>query len=71
MVDTGTANPAERHHRRSDDFLACTDSEGRVVDFHALRATYITMLVKGGATVKQAQDLARHSDPKLTMNVYT
>ena len=29
------------------------------------------MLVKGGATVKQAQDLARHSDPKLTMNVYT
>jgi hypothetical protein len=42
-----------------------------VVDFHALRATYITLLVKGGASVKVAQELARHSDPKLTMNVYT
>jgi len=47
------------------------DDAGRVIDFHALRATYITALVRGGATVKQAQTLARHSDPKLTMNVYT
>ncbi len=29
------------------------------------------MLVKSGASVKEAQELARHSDPKLTMNVYT
>ena len=47
------------------------DDAGHVVDFHALRATYITLLVKGGASVKVAQELARHSDPKLTMNVYT
>jgi len=33
--------------------------------------TYITLLVKGGASVKEAQELARHCDPKLTMNVYT
>ena len=47
------------------------DAGGRGVDFHALRATYITLLVKGGATVRVAQELARHSDPKLTMNTYT
>jgi hypothetical protein len=40
-------------------------------DFHCLRHTYITMLVKSGANVKVCQELARHSDPKLTMNLYT
>ena len=66
-----TVNRAERRERRRSDFLREHDAEGRVVDFHALRATFITMLVKSGASVKEAQDLARHSDPKLTMNVYT
>jgi len=66
-----TANRQERRERRRSDFLAVIDGDGRVVDFHALRATYITMLVKGGASVKESQQLARHSDPKLTLNVYT
>ncbi len=61
----------ERRQRRSTDFLAITDPSGRVADFHALRTTYITLLVKGGASTKVAQMLARHSDPKLTLNVYT
>ncbi len=46
------------------------DSAGRVIDFHALRHTFITNVVKSGASVKVCQELARHSDPKLTMNVY-
>ena len=29
------------------------------------------MLVKSGASVKEVQQLARHSDPKLTLNTYT
>ena len=41
-----------------------------VVDFHALRHTYITRLVRSGVSVKIAQELARHSDPKLTLGVY-
>ena len=65
------ADRTQRRERRRSDFLAYIDGDGRVVDFHALRATYITMLVKSGASVKEAQELARHSDPKLTMNVYT
>jgi integrase len=39
-------------------------------DFHALRHSYIAQLDKSGATLKEAMQLARHSDPKLTMAVY-
>jgi integrase len=66
-----THDPTERRARRAMSFLSVEDESGRVVDFHALRTTYITMLVKGGAPVKVAQELARHCDPRLTMNVYT
>src|SRR5579872_73147 len=41
------------------------------VDFHALRATFATLLARAGVTLTQAQRLLRHSDPKLTANVYT
>lgn len=66
-----TPDGRERRKRCESAFLVVLDAEGCVVDFHALRGTYITALVKGGASVKVAQELARHSDPKLTMNVYT
>ena len=66
-----TPDRQERRARHRSSFLAAVDEAGRVVDFHALRATYVTLLVKGGASVRAAQELARHSDPKLTMNVYT
>ncbi len=62
---------AGRRERRGSDFLRDRDRDGRLVDFHALRATFITLLVKSGASVKEAQELARHSDPKLTLNTYT
>ena len=39
-------------------------------DFHALRHSYIALLDRSGATLKEAMHLARHSDPKLTMAVY-
>jgi site-specific recombinase XerC len=51
--------------------IPCQDQSGRFCDFHALRVSYITAIVRGGATVKQAMALARHSDHKLTLNVYT
>jgi site-specific recombinase XerD len=40
-------------------------------DFHSLRHSYITQVVKSGASVKVCQQLARHADPRLTMNVYS
>ncbi len=66
-----TTNRDERRARRASGFLAEVDSTGRVVDFHAFRVTYITLLVKGGESVKVVQELARHSTPVLTLGVYT
>ncbi|GIW78766.1 MAG: hypothetical protein KatS3mg105_0573 [Gemmatales bacterium] len=47
------------------------DENGRYADFHALRHTFITNMVKSGISPKAAQSLARHSTIDLTMNVYT
>jgi integrase len=47
------------------------DESGRYADFHALRHTFITNMVKSGISPKAAQSLARHSTIDLTMNVYT
>ena len=44
---------------------------GQVIDLHALRTTFITHLSLGGVPLAVAQKLARHSDPRLTSNVYT
>jgi integrase/recombinase XerD len=47
------------------------DEAGRVVDFHALRHTFITNLAAGGVHPKIAQTLARHSTITLTMDRYS
>lgn len=64
-------SPAEREEREKSDFLKNLDSRGRVVDFHALRHTFITNLASGGVHPKTAQMLARHSTITLTMDRYT
>ncbi len=64
------AEDAQRSTRERSTFLQYRDDAGRCADFHALRHTYITRLVNSGASVKVAQDLARHSDPKLTIGRY-
>ena len=40
------------------------------LDFHSLRHTYISQIVNSGASVKVAQELARHSTPTLTIGRY-
>ncbi|MBN2490542.1 MAG: tyrosine-type recombinase/integrase [Planctomycetes bacterium] len=42
-----------------------------VCDFHALRHSFVSNLVRNGVGVKAAQLLARHSSPVLTLNVYS
>ena len=46
------------------------DDRGRVLDVHCLRGTFATLLSKGGVPLRTAQAAMRHSDPKLTANVY-
>jgi integrase len=41
-----------------------------VADFHALRHTFITELVRAGVAPKGAKKLARHSTITLTMDCY-
>jgi len=47
------------------------DAQGKVVDFHGQRMTYITALVRAGVPPAMAQKLARHSDINLTLGAYT
>jgi len=61
----------EVKRRERSSFLAYKDADGRYADFHALRHTFITNMVKSGVSPKAAQSLARHSTIDLTMNVYT
>jgi integrase len=47
------------------------DAEHRRADFHSLRHTYGSMLAKAGVAPRIAMSLMRHTDMRLTMNVYT
>lgn len=50
--------------------IAATDEEGRVFDFHSFRHGYCSALARAGVPVKAMMDLARHSDPRLTLATY-
>ncbi len=47
------------------------DERGRIIDVHAFRTTFGTLLSKGGVAPRTAQAAMRHGDIELTMNVYT
>ena len=47
------------------------DTDEGYRDFHSLRVSFVTWVVELGGSVKEAQTLARHSTPELTMNVYS
>ncbi len=48
-----------------------TDERGQKLDIHSLRHTFASRLARNGVGLAQAQRLLGHSDPKLTMVVYT
>jgi integrase len=56
--------------RRRVRLLKYCDSQGRFAD-HANRHTFITNLGHAGVSPKAAQELARHSDIRLTLGVYS
>ncbi len=51
--------------------IASTDEQGQRVDIHALRKTFCTLLHVAGVPQRTAQELMRHSEPRLTASVYT
>jgi hypothetical protein len=48
-----------------------TDADGKVLDFHGQRMTFISGLARAGVSPTKAQKLARHSDVNLTLRTYT
>ncbi len=60
---------SERERREKSDFLRYKNSMGLYADFHAMRHTFITNLCRANVSPKTA--LPRHSDIRLTMNVYS
>ena len=52
-------------------FDEASSRDGRIADFHSLRHTFITNLVRGGVQPKVAQQLARHSTITLTLDRYS
>lgn len=50
--------------------IAQADQYGRKFDFHALRTTLGTLLSASGAKPRDAMELMRHSEMKLTMKTY-
>ena len=62
---------AECRRRERSDFLEHEDDNNRFADFHSNRHTFITNLERAGVSLRTAQTLARHSDIRLTMGIYT
>jgi len=70
LVIYGSIDPQERLERDASDFLRSIDSEGERIDFHSLRHTCASWLIRSGADVKTVQTIMRHSDIRLTMDRY-
>ena len=51
--------------------IARKDDRDHQVDLHSLRLTFGTLLALSGVPLTVTQRLMRHSDPKLTSNIYT
>ncbi len=67
----GVDDPKERRFCETSDFLKYKNRAGLFADFHGLRHTFISSLGKAVVAPKAAQILARHSDVKMTLNIYT
>jgi hypothetical protein len=44
---------------------------GGKLDFHALRVAYVKLILESDADVKDAQTLARHATPEITLGIRT
>jgi integrase/recombinase XerD len=61
----------ELQRRLKSDFLCYCNHDGLFADFHSMRHLFITSLERAGVKPKMAQTLARHSDIRLTLGLYT
>jgi integrase len=63
---------AERQARKGDPaFLLPRGAGGLVLDFHSFRHGYVTAVCRANISPRVMMELARHSDPRLTMKRYS
>ena len=60
----------EREARAASDFLVYQSEDGLFADFHSHRHSFVSRLGRSGVPLMTAQKLARHSDARLTTNIY-
>lgn len=63
-------DPQEYAKRQESDFLADTNHEGEIVDFHCLRHTCGAWLAMANVHPKTVQQIMRHQSITLTMDTY-
>ncbi len=63
--------PQERTKRTEAGFLSPRDADGLVLDFHSFRHGYVTAICQAPVSPRVMMELARHSDPRLTMKRYS
>ena len=66
-----SADAEQCYHRFGSDFLLPRDSRGLVLDFHSFRHGYVTAICRANVSPRVMMELARHSDPRLTMKRYS
>ena len=71
IQEVDESDEKERKRREQSDFLEYCNHDGLYADFHSNRHLFITSLERAGISPKMAQTLARHSDIRLTLGVYT
>ena len=70
-INEAKEQPEEMARREKSDFLSYKSEVGLFADFHSNRHMFITSLERAGLSPKMAQTLARHSDVRLTLGIYT
>ncbi len=60
-----------RKYKQPREVFDTADEDGRVIDFHSLRYTFVTALAQAGVHPRTAQALARHAKIETTMETYT
>ena len=66
-----SATAEECYDRAGSDFLLPRDSRGLVLDFHSFRHGYVSAICRANVSPRVMMELARHSDPALTMRRYS
>ncbi len=71
VFPSNTGGPLDGRNVYHRDFLPCLGAAGlRRVTFHALRHTYASLLIQGGASLAYVKEQLGHSSIQVTVDIY-